>query len=431
MTENPFVSTSQQPHIYRPIPRRNFSHSDPQSQSSESPDPIPQNTPPTLQDSSNRSSDFLAQLNARLLRTNNYRNGSAQETGYSQENGQPTRNKSYLNMTSSTLYGIYDDVGSSTAGDQSVADTPWGAGAETPARHYSMDSAYSSSVNGFEIGMGSPDGGLNMTGRARRGNSGAQKPHPRSRHASKPHRHGVWKAAVIIGKLSALFLFGVVYGITISHLYDTKELAAVKVGGVNRDSWLYIASWGLAGIILGGLLPYMDLVCHEENDDGQIRVTETDKESESTLGEQWNEIIRSVGAFVGIAFAIRRLPWQSSLQLTFTLALVNPALWYILDRSKLGFSFSLITTSVVTSLILFSNPDVLPSPALLATANSTHSLASARTGAQAHEGLFAGMISYDTLATVTWVGSVIFCSCVCFGGIGRRLAILDDWERKR
>lgn len=334
-------------------------------------------------------------------------------------------------MTSSTLYGIYDDVGTSTAGDRSLADTPWGAGAETPSRHYSIDSAYSSGANGFENGMGSPDGGLNMTGRARRGNSGAQKPRPISRRPSRPQRHGAWKVAVIVGKLSALFLFGVVYGITVSHLHDTKELAAVKVGGVNRESWLYIASWGLAGVVLGGLLPYVDLVCHDEIEDGHPQSTDADKDSGTTLGEQWNEIIRSVGAFVGIAFAIRRLPWQSSLQLTFTLALVNPALWYILDRSKLGFSFSLITTSIITSLILFSNPDVLPSPALLATANATHAPASARPGASYHEELFAGVISYDTLATVTWVGSVIFCSCVCFGGIGRRLAILDDWERKR
>ena len=125
-----------------------------------------------------------------------------------------------------------------------------------------------------------------------------------SRRPSRPQRHGAWKVAVIVGKLSALFLFGVVYGITISHLHDTKELAAVKVGGVNRESWLYIASWGFAGVVLGGLLPYVDLVCHDEIEDGHTQSTDADKDSGTTLGEQWNEIIRSVGAFVGIAFAI-------------------------------------------------------------------------------------------------------------------------------
>jgi hypothetical protein len=40
-------------------------------------------------------------------------------------------------------------------------------------------------------------------------------------------------------------------------------------------------------------------------------------------------------------------------------------------------------------------------------------------------------VRYDTLAVVTWVGSVLFCSCVCFGSIGRRLAVLEEsaWKR--
>lgn len=43
---------------------------------------------------------------------------------------------------------------------------------------------------------------------------------------------------------------------------------------------------------------------------------------------------------------------------------------------------------------------------------------------------FAGIISYGDLAVVTWVGSVLFCSCVCFGSIGRRLAVLEGgWRR--
>lgn len=137
----------------------------------------------------------------------------------------------------------------------------------------------------------------------------------------------------------------------------------------------------------------------------------------------------------------RRLPWQSTLQLTLTLALVNPALWYILDRSKPGLSCSLIVTSILTSFIFLSNPDVLPSPSLPATTNITHSssgsnnnaafaskpIPASTTGTE----LFAGVVSYDNLAVVTWVGSVLFCSCVCFGSIGRRLAVLEDTGSKR
>jgi hypothetical protein len=125
------------------------------------------------------------------------------------------------------------------------------------------------------------------------------------------------------------------------------------------------------------------------------------------------------------------------LQLTLTLALVNPALWYILDRSKPGLSCSLIVTSILTSFIFLSNPEVLPSPSLPATTNATQLPANSNgfVAQSASNGmkdeLFAGVVSYDNLAVVTWVGSVLFCSCVCFGSIGRRLAVLEEPGSKR
>jgi hypothetical protein len=127
----------------------------------------------------------------------------------------------------------------------------------------------------------------------------------------------------------------------------------------------------------------------------------------------------------------RRLPWQSTLQLTLTLALVNPALWYILDRSKPGLSCSLIVTSILTSFIFLSDPDVLPSPSLPAMNNATQTPASNSAPESFKGELFAGIVSYDNLAVVTWVGSVLFCSCVCFGSIGRRLAVLEESGGKR
>jgi hypothetical protein len=125
----------------------------------------------------------------------------------------------------------------------------------------------------------------------------------------------------------------------------------------------------------------------------------------------------------------RRLPWQSTLQLTLTLALVNPALWYILDRTKPGFSYSLLVTSVLTSLIFLSDPNIFPSPTLPATINGTHTPSAAQIEGQ--QDMFVGVVSYETLAVVTWVGSVLFCSCVCFGSIGRRLAVWDHHESGR
>ncbi|KAF1945430.1 hypothetical protein EJ02DRAFT_419421 [Clathrospora elynae] len=414
-------------HMHRPIPRRNF-ESQPYNDSADSPThDFTVSTPPSTNES-RRSSDFLAQLNARLLRTYNSRNDDAEE----QERGPPSRNKSLLNMTSSTLSGIYDEEGSGTAGEQSTVETPWGTGAETPA-HSAMG------FHVWEPGMGIPDAGISMKKQARRGPAMGKAEGMRKSHTAKLPRQGVWKYAVILGKLGALYLFGVVYGVIVSHLHETRQLSAVHVEGVNRRSQVYLASWGLFGVALGSLLPCVDLVWDAQMMESHTHEQGTEKH-DSPISEQINDVVRSVAAFVGIAFAIRRLPWQSTLQLTLTLALVNPALWYILDRSKPGLSFSLIVTSLATSFIFLSNPDVLPSPSLPSTTNVTQPTQSSSSSSTTKEiphtapvgqELFAGMVSYDNLAVVTWVGSVMFCSCVCFGSIGRRLAVLEEsgWKR--
>ncbi|KAF2732269.1 hypothetical protein EJ04DRAFT_554204 [Polyplosphaeria fusca] len=425
--DQPFMSsaTQQHPHIYRPIPRRDFAISRAEDLvPEEAGEPLEQSTPPILlRDAGGGSSDWLAQLNARLLRTRAASNGNTNE--YGTDRGGMERNKSLLNMTSSTLFGIYDDAGSSTASERSELQTPWGTGAETPAR---KSADYAMGGNGWES-VGGPDAGLRMKGLARRGTvDSTLQPRTQSTPTIRRPRHGLARATAIAGKVCALFLFGLVYGVLVSHLHDTRELAAVRVGGVGRESWIYLASWGLAGVVLGSLLPYVDVLWDARHNAHRAPEAAKEKEAESSLSEQWNEVVRSVGAFFGIAFAIRRLPWQSTLQLTLTLALVNPALWYILDRSKPGLSLSLLVTSILTTSIFLSNPDVLPSPALPPTTNSTHlSHGGAGHDSTAPTDLFAGVVSYETLAVVTWVGSVLFCSCVCFGNIGRRLAVWDEW----
>ncbi|KAF2134322.1 hypothetical protein P153DRAFT_331407 [Dothidotthia symphoricarpi CBS 119687] len=402
MAEDGFTPTNaaqDPPPIYRPIPRR------PHVDTSDSPTHAfshAQSTPPSLSESS-RSSDFLAQLNARLLRTYNSREDA-------EDNTPPSRNKSFAELRSSTLSGIYDDVGTSSG------ETPWGEGAETPARM------------GFaQEGLGSPDGGLTMKSLAR---TGGRVESNGKKGVKERKRQGVWKYAVIGSKLAALWVFGLVYGLIISHLHDSRQLAAVHVE-LDREGWVYLASWGMFGVALGSLLPYVDLLWDGRGADldADAQEKESEKGSEISVSEQINDVVRSVCAFLGIAFAIRRLPWQSTLQLTLTLALVNPALWYMLDRSKPGLSFSLVVTSVLTSFIFLSNPDVLPSPSFPA-ANSTSSLPPSSSSSSSVVPS-TRLVSYENLAVVTWVGSVLFCSCVCFGSIGRRLGVLEGGVSKR
>ena len=119
----------------------------------------------------------------------------------------------------------------------------------------------------------------------------------------------------------------------------------------------------------------------------------------------------------------RKLLWQSTLQVSLTLALVNPVLWYLIDRLKLGFILSAIVGITGTAVLLGVNPDMVPSsaiPSLIVNAPNIlyESVISDR------------MISNESIGVWTWIASVLFCSCVCFGNIGRRLVLSKLGRRK-
>jgi hypothetical protein len=119
-----------------------------------------------------------------------------------------------------------------------------------------------------------------------------------------------------------LFTFGIAYGVIITHLHDNQTLAPVKVENLDRHSWSYLVFWGISGVALGSLLPWFDVlwddtVGAEEKGTfakglkGSPRTTRNVDErppsrsgNESGVGADWTPIVRSVGAFIGIAFAI-------------------------------------------------------------------------------------------------------------------------------
>ncbi|KAL8914617.1 MAG: hypothetical protein Q9171_000798 [Xanthocarpia ochracea] len=262
------------------------------------------------------------------------------------------RTRSILNLTSSTLFGIYAPADSPKDGSL----TPWGTGSETPALKPIVDDNKPPIIGAYD------------------------KPHLH-RRSSHPHTTVRNYYLPLVSRTVLLFLFGVAYGTIVTHLHDNQKIAPVKVEGIDRYTWRYLAFWGVAGVLLGRLLPWIDIfwegTLDDKNDGAEPLAASEDARSqdgsddesersitrfESVLGADWNPVVRSVGAFVGIAFAIRKLPWQSTLQVSLTLAMVNPALWYLVDRSKPGFLLSAIVGASGTAILLGINPSMVPAP---------------------------------------------------------------------
>ena len=103
------------------------------------------------------------------------------------------------------------------------------------------------------------------------------------------------------------------------------------------------------------------------------------------------------------------------MQVSLTLALVNPCLWYMIDRTKTGFALSSVVGILGTEVLLLINPDTVPPPT---TSSSRSALAQGLSQGLGKDGL----VTDERIAVATWIASVLFCSSVCFGNIGRRLA---------
>lgn len=287
-------------------------------------------------------------------------------------------------------------------------------------------------------------------------------------------------------RTTLLFALGMGYGVLVTRLPNGDSVT----GGLGLGhSWRYLTFWGAAGVVLGRLLPWFDQVWEEtfgkrarvirkvekerrraaaaaeaaaallqlpgskpsvrrSSVSATIPATQTEQEPSTEGGiitsppeADWPLVVRSIGAFVGIVFAIRRLPWTSTMQVSITLALANPFLWYLIDRSKPGFLLS-AAVGVTGSAILMGlgDPDMMPAPVgggydhiltnggqqpgAMGVLNGTTTAASglARGAAGARMGS-SGSANAAAIETGIWMLSVLFCSCVCFGNIGRRLAL--------
>jgi hypothetical protein len=125
-------------------------------------------------------------------------------------------------------------------------------------------------------------------------------------------------AASLAARVALLFALGVGYGVLVSRLSSDRDLGSgasfameglmPRAAGAKGLDTLYLAFWGVAGVALGGLLPWFDGVW--ENTFGR---QDGKRNGESSTGGKaagpeidWALVVRGIGAFVGIIFAIVR-----------------------------------------------------------------------------------------------------------------------------
>ncbi|KAJ5426921.1 hypothetical protein N7465_001991 [Penicillium sp. CMV-2018d] len=301
-----------------------------------------------------------------------------------------SRTGSVMNLTSSTLYGIYSPTAFEGYRDES---SPWGTEANSPTAEFPPEplqrAAEKSAIEPRRMAL---------------------------RRTRSRLSHGLFRGVILPQALSSvlLFGFGLAYGVITVHLHDNYWITPVKLESIHYyDSWQYLGFWGLAGIALGNLLPWLDSWREGESDSKLAGANEEDSEDRTP---SWVTVARSVGAFVGIAFAMRRLPWESTTQASLTLALANPVLWYLIDRTRTGFVLSTIVGLAGMGVVLGLKPELVP-------ASTGPSLGASLLNGTGLENVLGAGITQESIAVRTWVASVIFCASVCFGNVGRQLAI--------
>lgn len=291
------------PPLLRPIPRRPF------DLNLREPTPPEDEYSPSISTSSHVPLALnLERLNSRLLDPRD----SSHASSYSYSPNEPSsasisRAQSSLNLTGSTLSGIYSpstygkdrfgDMLASPVGTGTGTPTPWGTGAETPAKGLVRDD----DPRIYEI-------------QKERAQPPAAKKH---RRRSSLHPNAGAKplstAQMVLhfgSRGMLMFGLGALYGMLVKTLHDRHR----GQGQNHMDSYdaRYMAFWGMSGVAMGCLLPWFDGIW--ERAFGQDEEVVEESESMGAGGEgvekqpqsctDWALAIRGIGAFVGIAFAI-------------------------------------------------------------------------------------------------------------------------------
>ncbi len=206
-----------------------------------------------------------------------------------------SRPASIMNLTASTLYGIYSPTTAGGARDD-VEDSPWGLGAQTPIRRPDIDEPTFALMRE-----------RSHPSRRRSSYKGAEMP----RGGGIPPR---MSSAQVAARTAVLFVLGLGYGALVTRLHDQDQ---VRGGGGTADGPVepgfnstYLGAWGVAGVVLGSLLPWFDGVWEERfgasaaNEDCAVADGDNAPSKAVDTGLDSALVMRAIGAFVGIVFAI-------------------------------------------------------------------------------------------------------------------------------
>lgn len=270
------------PHIFRPIPRRPF------ELGLMSPTPPEDDSAPPSP-TANANHGFL--FDPRAF------NGPSGDS--------ISRAASYKNLTSSTLAGIYspnisDYPASDAVYGSEPPDTPWGTGAETPAT--AARGSVDESIYRLVKDRSSLLKRRRSSALSNRSGQALQQLQQQQQQQGQPAQ-----TALSLGLRTAfLFVLGLGYGAILSRLSTEQQWASFPVEGIIRHRYnsAYLACWGVFGVALGSLLPWFDGKWEQAFEKVEEEAEEGFKEEEEEPGTDWALVVRGVGAFVGIVFAI-------------------------------------------------------------------------------------------------------------------------------
>lgn len=174
--------------------------------------------------------------------------------------------------------------------------------------------------------------------------------------------------------------------------YLNEFLSKLKPGSMvysDKDLGLLdgVVALLVEGLLLSGIVPMLDRVMPQLC---TVRIMSSNP-GPGRRSDLLNDIVRSLIAFLGISYAIRNIPWKSSLQMASTWSLINPGLWLILDGTINGLVASLGVATVGSGIIY------------------------------GHSGRYFSGPNESLFTIFLFIASFFFCGVIIFGKLGRYL----------